>query len=52
MDQNIFGALLDTVPAAMYQSEYIGGHDSFVFTLKPNLEGYFSTAQNDYFMLC
>lgn len=52
MDDNVFGALLDTCPTDTGKRGYIGGYDSFVFTLKPEMNGYFYTGENDYVMLC
>ena len=51
MNRNVFGALLDTMPQESSANEYIGGHDSFLFTIKPEMQGYLSTAENDYIML-
>ena len=36
-DKNVFGALLDTMPSESRASEYIGSHDCFVFTIKPEM---------------
>ena len=33
-------------------SEFLGGFDSFVFKIKPKMQGYLATGDNDYFMLC
>ena len=48
----MFGALLDTCPQPTGNANYIGGPDSFVFTLKPQMQGFIQTGQNDYVMLC
>ena len=48
----MFGALVDTVPQMAGDSNYIGGHDSFVFSLRPQMKGFVSTAENDFIMLC
>ena len=40
------------MPKESSAAQYIGGHDSFVFTMKPDMQGFLSTANNDYIMLC
>ena len=40
------------MPKECSAAQYIGGHDSFVFTMKPDMQGFLSTASNDYIMLC
>lgn len=52
MDGKIFGAWIDTIPLYKARAEFIGGHDSFVFTMKPQLAAFRSTCENDFIMLC
>lgn len=47
----MFGALLDTVPQEQGET-FMGGHDSFVFSLVPEMQAFLSTRENDYIMLC
>ena len=44
--------MVDTVPFSLYYGEHIGGCDSFVFSLKPEMKGYPAEPANEYVMLC
>ena len=51
-EQNVFGALLDTVPC-LSSDDYLGGHDSLVFRLSGDRpQSYKSTGANDCILLC
>ena len=49
-NDQVFGVFLDMMPFPNSQ-QFQGGHDSFVFTVRPNLEAFYSTQKNDFILM-